>query len=122
LRLQRFISQYPEMAGITGTACESAGELWQIYQRPCVRIPTNKPCIRKHLRTRMFDTMNQKWDAVVMRICELNDKGVPILVGTRSVLASQEVSQRLQAANRMHRVLNATQTAQEASIIAEAGL
>jgi preprotein translocase subunit SecA len=122
LSFQRFFRQYPIMGGMTGTAWESSGELWQIYQRPVVRIPTNKPCIRKHLRTRMFETMNQKWDAVVKRICELNDKGVPILVGTRSVLASQEVSQRLQAANRVHRVLNATQTAQEASIIAEAGL
>ena len=37
----------------------------------------------------------QKWDAVVKRICELNDKGVPVLVGTRSVLASEEVSRRL---------------------------
>jgi preprotein translocase subunit SecA len=122
LSFQRFFRQYPEMAGMTGTAWESSGELWQIYQRPCVRIPTNKPCIRRHLRTRMFDTMDQKWEAVVKRICELNDKGLPILVGTRSVLASQEVSKRLQEAGRAHRVLNATQTAQEASIIAEAGL
>ncbi len=122
LSFQRFFRQYPQMAGMTGTAWESSGELWQIYQRPVVRIPTNKPCIRKHLRTRMFDTANQKWEAVIKRICDLNDKGVPILVGTRSVLASQEVSKRLQEANRPHRVLNATQTAQEASIIAEAGL
>src|SRR4051812_373853 len=122
LSFQRFFRQYPKMAGMTGTAWESASELWQIYQRPVIKIPTNKPCIRKHLRTRMFDTMEQKFDAVVKRVCELNDKGVPILVGTRSVLASQEVSQRLEGAGRAHRVLNATQTAQEASIIAEAGL
>jgi preprotein translocase subunit SecA len=122
LSFQRFFRQYPIMGGMTGTAWESKGELWQIYQRAVIRIPTNKPCIRKHLRTRMFDTTEQKWEAVVKRICELNDKGLPILVGTRSVLASQEVSRRLQEANRPHRVLNATQTAQEASIIAEAGL
>ena len=51
----------------------------------------------------------------------MNDKGVPVLVGTRSVLSSEEVSKRLQAAGRPHRVLNATQTAQEANIVAEAG-
>jgi preprotein translocase subunit SecA len=44
-----------------------------------------------------------------------------VLVGTRSVLSSEEVSHRLTAAGRAHRVLNATQTAQEASIVAEAG-
>jgi preprotein translocase subunit SecA len=95
--------------------------MWQIYQRPIVRIPTNKPCIRKHMPTLMFATMNEKYDAVVQRVIELNDIGVPVLVGTRSVLSSEEVSRRLAAAGRAHRVLNATQTAQEASIVAEAG-
>src|SRR5439155_25621989 len=71
--------------------------------------------------TRMFDSMDQKWEAVVARIVELNDSGAPVLVGTRSVLASQEVSRRLAALGKAHRVLNATQTAQEASIVAEAG-
>jgi preprotein translocase subunit SecA len=121
LSFQRFFRQYPMMGGMTGTAWESAGELWQIYQRPVVRIPTNKPCIRIHLPVQFFDTMDEKWDASIKRICELNDIGVPVLVGTRSVLASQEVSKRLIAAGRVHRVLNATQTAQEASIVSEAG-
>jgi preprotein translocase subunit SecA len=121
LSFQRFFRQYPIMAGMTGTAWEAAPELWQIYQRPVVRIPTNKPCIRVQLPTRMFDTMDQKWEATVRRVVELNETGVPVLIGTRSVLASQEVSRRLAAAGKTHRVLNATQTAQEAAIVAEAG-
>ncbi|MCS7034094.1 MAG: prepilin peptidase, partial [Phycisphaerae bacterium] len=121
LSFQRFFRQYPVMAGMTGTAWEAAGEMWQIYRRPVVRVPTNKPCIRIHLPIRFFDTMEEKYEAVVNRICELNDRGVPILVGTRSVLASLEVSRRLQARGRAHRVLNATQTKQEADIVAQAG-
>jgi preprotein translocase subunit SecA len=121
LSFQRFFRQYPHMAGMTGTAWEAAPELWQIYQRPVVRIPTNRPCIRIQLPIRMFDTMSEKWDAVVDRVEELHAKGLPILIGTRSVLASEEVSRRLTARNLPHRVLNATQTAQEASIVAEAG-
>jgi preprotein translocase subunit SecA len=121
LSFQRFFRQYPLMGGMTGTGWESIGELWQIYQRPVVRIPTNKPCIRKVLPVQFFDTMEEKWNAAVERICELNEIGVPVLVGTRSVLASQEVSQRLLKRGKVHRVLNATQTAQEASIITEAG-
>jgi preprotein translocase subunit SecA len=121
LSFQRFFRQYPIMGGMTGTAWEAAGELWQIYQRPIVRIPTNKPCIRIHHPTLMFDTMQEKFDAAVRQICELNDKGVPILVGTRSVASSEEISKQLTAAGRAHRVLNATQTAQEANIVAEAG-
>jgi preprotein translocase subunit SecA len=121
LSFQRFFRQYPMMAGMTGTAWESRAEMWQIYRRPTVRIPTNKPCIRRHLPLRMFDTLDEKWQAVVERVCEINKTGAPVLVGTRSVLASEELSHRLAAAGKAHRVLNATQTAQEASIVAEAG-
>jgi preprotein translocase subunit SecA len=121
LSFQRFFRQYPIMAGMTGTVYEARSEMWQIYRRPIVRIPTNKPCIRQHLPLRMFDTLEEKWEAVVKRVCEINEAGAPVLVGTRSVLASEEVSQRLAALGKAHRVLNATQTAQEASIIAEAG-
>jgi preprotein translocase subunit SecA len=121
LSFQRFFRQYPIMGGMTGTAWEAGGELWQIYQRPIVRIPTNRPCIRVHLPTMMFETASEKFDAAVKRVCELNDIGVPVLVGTRSVLSSEEVSRRLKDAGRAHRVLNASQTAQEANIVAEAG-
>jgi len=121
LSFQRFFRQYPLMAGMTGTAWEAGAELWQIYQRPVIRIPTNRPCIRVQLPVSMFDTMEEKWEAVVQRIAELHEKQVPILVGTRSVLASEEVSRRLTERGVVHRVLNATQTAQEASIIADAG-
>ncbi len=121
LSFQRFFRQFPIMCGMTGTAWESAGEMWQIYRRPVVRIPTNKPCVREQLPVRFFETTDQKYDAVVERVVDLHKKGVPILIGTRSVLASLEVGKRLQARQTAHRVLNATQTAQEASIIAEAG-
>jgi preprotein translocase subunit SecA len=121
ISFQRFFRQYPAMCGMTGTAWESRGEFWQIYTRPIVRIPPNKPCIRKHLRTRMFATTEQKYDAIVKRVCELNDKGIPVLVGTRSVWASEDISKRLTAAGRPHNVLNAAQNAREANVIAEAG-
>ncbi|MDB5322753.1 MAG: secA [Phycisphaerales bacterium] len=121
LSFQRFFRQYPHMAGMTGTVWEAAGEMWQIYARAIVRIPTNKPCIRTHLPVRMFDTMEQKWTAVVKRTLALHEKGVPVLIGTRSVLASEEVSKRLTAAGTPHQVLNANQTAQEAFIVAQAG-
>ncbi|HEX8342949.1 MAG TPA: hypothetical protein VF624_18750, partial [Tepidisphaeraceae bacterium] len=121
LSFQRFFRQYPTMCGMTGTAWEAAGEFWQIYNRPIIRIPTNKPCIREQLPLRMFDTAAAKYDAVLKRVLELNDKGVPVLVGTRSVWASDDISKRLTAAGRAHRVLNAAQNEQEANIIAEAG-
>ena len=121
LSFQRFFRQYYHICGMTGTAWESASELWQIYQRPIVRIPTNRPCIRVHLPVMMYDTADQKWTAVVERVAELHEKGVPVLIGTRSVWASEEVSKRLTEKGLVHRVLNATQTKVEAEIVAQAG-
>ncbi len=121
ISFQKFFRQYPSMAGMTGTVWESRGEMWQIYRRALVRIPTNRPCIRKLLPTRMFSTGDAKWDAVVERVKEIHKTGAPILIGTRSVWASEEVSKRLTAAGLVHRVLNARQDAEEANIIAEAG-
>ena len=121
LSFQRFFRQYKDMSGMTGTAWEAAAELWQIYNRVVIRIPTNKPCVRQMLPTRMFTTQEQKYDAVVARVCELNDKGIPVLVGTRSVWSSEDVSKRLKALGRPHRVLNAAQNEQEANIVGGAG-
>ncbi|MEL7238012.1 MAG: prepilin peptidase, partial [Planctomycetota bacterium] len=121
LSFQRFFRQYPIMAGMTGTGWESRGELWQIYNRPVVKIPTNKPCIRRQLPLRFFGTSEKKWAAVAERVKELHDKGLPVLVGTRSVWSSEEVHRRLKEMNLPHRVLNARQDKSEADIIAEAG-
>ncbi|HET6250102.1 MAG TPA: hypothetical protein VFE47_20595 [Tepidisphaeraceae bacterium] len=121
LSFQRFFRQYPIMGGMTGTAWEAAPELWQIYQRPVVRIPTNRPCIRKQLPLRMFDNADKKYEAVVQRVADIHATQAPVLIGTRSVLASEEVSQRLSARGMVHRVLNASQTKGEAEIVAQAG-
>ena len=121
LSFQRFFRQYPIMGGMTGTAWEASPELWQIYQRPVVPIPTNRPCIRKQLPLQMFDTADEKYAAVVKRVAEIHATQAPVLIGTRSVLASEEVSRRLSAQNLPHRVLNASQTAAEAEIVAQAG-
>jgi preprotein translocase subunit SecA len=69
----------------------------------------------------MFQTAEQKWKAVVQRAKELHRKGRPVLIGTRSVAASELLSRRLFAASLPHKVLNATQNKAEADIIAEAG-
>src|SRR5207253_2002209 len=95
LSFQRFFRQYKTMGGMTGTAWEAAPELWNIYQRPVVRIPTNRPCIRKQLPLRMFDREEDKYAGVVERVAQIHATGAPVLIGTRSVLASEEVSKRL---------------------------
>ena len=121
LSFQRFFRQYPLMGGMTGTAWEARGELWQIFNRPVVRIPTNKPCVRRQLPLRFYGTADQKWTAIVDRIAELHKDGKPVLVGTRSVWSSEEVDRRLAERGLPHRVLNARQDKGEAEIVAQAG-
>jgi preprotein translocase subunit SecA len=121
LSFQRFFRSYPVMAGMTGTAWEARNELWQIFERPVVRIPTNKPCVRQQLPLRFFTKADDKWDAVADRVAELHAEDRPVLIGTRSVWSSETVAKKLAERGLPHRVLNARQDAQEAEIVAQAG-
>lgn len=118
---QTFFRRYLHLAGMTGTAKEVAGELFSVYRQSVIRIPTNKPSKRKPLPTRYFSTAAQKWSAIVERIQEIHQQGRPVLIGTRSVEASEHLGQLLSAKGLPHRILNARQDADEADIIKAAG-
>jgi preprotein translocase subunit SecA len=119
---QRFFRLYRKLAGMTGTATEARREFWQVYHRPVVVIPTNRPCIRQVLPDRVFATEQAKWQTIVQEIRRLHDTGRPLLVGTRSVRASEHLSQLLTAEGLEHQVLNAVRHREEAQIVAAAGL
>ena len=118
---QRFFRMYRKLSGMTGTAAEAASEFYQIYRRPTVLIPTNKPRIRKQAKDRVFASKESKWDAVVQEIKKQHETGRPILVGTRSVDASELLSKRLAVLGLEHEVINAVRHAEEARIVAGAG-
>jgi len=118
---QTFFRRYLQLAGMTGTAMEVVGELFSVYQQSVVKIPCNKPSRRKKLPTHYFPTAEQKWIAIVQRINEIHLQGQPILIGTRSVEASEYLGQLLTAKGLPHRILNASQDAEEAKIINVAG-
>ncbi len=118
---QRFFRRYLQLAGMTGTAREVAGELWSIYRLRVVTVPTNRPLRRSYLPDRVYPVAEKRWKAVVNRISEHHRKGRPVLVGTRSVAASEELSRLLSDAGLPHKVLNARQDQEEAEIIARAG-
>ena len=121
ISFQRFFRLYRRLAGMTGTAVEGRREFWQIYHRPTVTIPTNRPCIRKHLPDRVFATADAKWRAIVAEARRIHDTGRPLLIGTRSVRASEHLSGLLAADRLDHQVLNAVRHAEEAQIVAAAG-
>mgnify|MGYP001187649199 CR=1 FL=1 len=119
---QAFFQKYQRLAGMTGTAREVANELWAWYRLPVVSIPTHKPVIRRHLPDRVFNTGRQKLEAVADRVVEAHKRGQPVLVGTWSVAASEQVGELIRARGVECEVLNANREAEEAAIVAKAGL
>ncbi|HOG18029.1 MAG: preprotein translocase subunit SecA [Syntrophaceae bacterium PtaU1.Bin231] len=118
---QRFFMKYLRLSGMTGTAREVRGELWSIYALPFMRIPTNRPAQRRSLPDRIFASADEKWEAVVRRIREIHGTGRPVLVGTRTVSASEHLGALLSAAGLPYQILNAKQDEEEARIVARAG-
>src|SRR5574341_1638141 len=104
---QRFFRRYLRLAGMTGTAREVAGELASVYGLAVVSVPTNRPLHRRSGGDAVLLTAATKWEAVTKRIASLHDVGRPVLVGTRLVRTSEELSRRLASAGLPHRVLNA---------------
>jgi preprotein translocase subunit SecA len=121
ISFQRFFRMYKKLSGMTGTASEAVSEFWQIYHLPVVKIPTNRPCIRENLTNIVLATKAEKWGRIVEEIKHIHEQGRPVLVGTRSVYASEYLSKLLGEAKLEHQVLNAIVHNREAQIVAEAG-
>lgn len=119
LSFQRFFRLYKNLAGMTGTGKEASREFWQIYQLPVTFIPTHRPCIRKYEKPRIYKTKAEKWQEVVAEIKRGHDSGRPLLVGTRNIQDSENLSEML--GELPHQVLNAVLHAQEAEIVKLAG-
>ena len=119
---QNYFRLYEKLAGMTGTADTEAFEFQQIYGLNTVVIPTNKPILRKDHTDLMFKSEPEKFAAVIKDIKDCIARNQPVLVGTASVEKSELLSHELDKAGIKHNVLNAKFHAQEAEIIADAGL
>jgi preprotein translocase subunit SecA len=65
--------------------------------------------------------LDEKLKRIVARAASLRSQGRPVLIGTRSVAASEALSKRLDEAGLAHVILNAAQDQHEAAIIADGG-
>jgi preprotein translocase subunit SecA len=119
---QRFFRRYVHLAGMTGTASEVAAELWGVYRLRVARIPTSRPSRRRREPDRIFGGSQRKWQAVVESTARHRDAGRAVLIGTRSVAASEQIAAMLAQRGLPHRLLNARQDRDEAEIIAGAGM
>ncbi len=118
---QDFFLRYKNLGGMTGTAWEARKEFLQFYRLPVVPIPTNRPCIRYSSYKAFHSTHEEKVNDIIANIVQEHKKGRAVLVGTKSIEASEEVSSALEKLGIVHEVLNALLFEREADIIALAG-
>ncbi|MEP7300033.1 MAG: hypothetical protein ABI699_00775 [Caldimonas sp.] len=121
MTFQRFFRRYFLLAGLTGTAAEASRELWSVYRLRVRRLPPDRPNRRARLAPRCEATLAAKWLAVADEACAAAARGQPVLVGTRSVEASEQIAVEFVRRGVPHVVLNARQDAEEARVVAEAG-
>ena len=121
ITVQSFVSRYPHMGGMTGTAFTSVREFKKIYNMGVTVIPTNRKPQRIELPIKYFPTEAEKLEQIAADVKEIHELGRPILIGTRSIAKSEIVSQALKQIGVEHDVLNARQVEREAEIVESAG-
>ena len=122
ITFQNFFNLFEKKCGMTGTALTEEKEFREIYGMDVVVIPTNRPVIRKDLQDAVYKTKQEKLHAIVDAVEAAHAKGQPVLVGTITIEASEELSRMLQRRGIQHKVLNAKFHELEAEIVADAGV
>ena len=121
ITFQNFFNKYQKKSGMTGTALTEEREFRDIYGMDVIVVPTNVPIARIDRQDAVYKTKREKLHAVIDDIIESHKKGQPVLVGTITIEASEEISELLKKKGIPHKVLNAKFHELEAEIVADAG-
>ena len=122
ITFQNFFNKFEKKCGMTGTALTEEREFRDIYGMDVVEIPTNRPVARIDKQDSVYKTKKEKLHAIVEAVKEAHAKGQPVLVGTITIEASEEISKLLRREGIQHKVLNAKFHEMEAEIVADAGI
>ncbi|MEO1616245.1 MAG: hypothetical protein AAFV88_10375 [Planctomycetota bacterium] len=96
ITIQTLFSRYENTCGMTGTVYSSRKEIRKIYKKRVVRIPTHRPVRREQFPTRVYGSKEKKYAAIVSEIQECLADDRAVLIGTRTVGASEALSALLQ--------------------------
>lgn len=118
---QRFFRRYERLAGMTGTGRAAAYEFRRVYGLSTERVPTHRPVRRQFLGSNVFNDRVSSHAFLIDRLRDLHNQGRPVLIGTRSVAASEQLADVLTEHGIDHQVLSAKQDHDEAGVIAHAG-
>ncbi|WP_247386065.1 MULTISPECIES: DEAD/DEAH box helicase [unclassified Bradyrhizobium] len=118
---QRFFRRYLGLCGMTGTGAEVAAEFRSVYGLSVIPIATHKPDLKRDLGVALYSARSEKWRAVVEASRILVDQNRSVLIGTRSVEASEQLAGFFAQGGLAHVVLNARNEPEEAELVALAG-
>ncbi|MCG9895989.1 MAG: hypothetical protein MH204_10995, partial [Fimbriimonadaceae bacterium] len=97
ITFQNLFRMYDKLCGMTGTAKTEEDEFRKIYGLDVVAIPTHRPMVRQDQPDVVYKTMDIKFRGIAREILRLYTKQQPVLVGTRSIEMTEQVSGRLTA-------------------------
>ena len=121
LPYQSLFKMFNKISGMTGTGKVAEKEFLETYNMSVIRIPTNRPLLRKDYPDNLYVTLPEKVYASLECIKEYHLKGNPLLVFVGSVEMSHLYSSLLLREGIAHNVLNANNAAREAQIVSESG-
>ncbi len=121
LTVEGLVRQYDHVSGMTGTALEARETLRRSYRLEVARVEPASPSRRVERPPRVYATRSEKLQAIAGEVAYWNGMGRPVLVGTRTVEQSDEISRLLSDAQIVHNRLDAVRNGDEARIVREAG-
>ena len=121
ITFQNYFRMYQKLSGMTGTAKTEEQEFRKIYGLNVLVMPTNQQVVRQDFPDVIYKTKVAKYKAVFQDIVACHATGQPVLVGTTSIVQSEELSAYLKKHGVPHNVLNAKYHEKEAEIVAQAG-
>ncbi|MBB4823573.1 preprotein translocase subunit SecA [Sporosarcina luteola] len=121
ITIQNYFRMYPNLSGMTGTAKTQEKEFRDVYNMDVIQIPTNRPRARIDSPDKVYETIEQKYEAMAQEVAKRNKIGQPVLVGTTSILQSEKVAEYLDKYKLDYHLLNAKSVEQEVDLISQAG-
>ena len=118
---QNLFKLFRKLSGMTGTGKVVESEFLETYSMSVIKIPTNRPVIRRDYPDQIYQTLPEKVFASLDEVKHYHAKGNPLLIFTGSVEMSEIYSSLLLREGIAHNLLNANNAAREAQMIAESG-
>lgn len=121
ITIQSYFRKYRWISGMTGTAITAKKEFKRFFRMHVLRIPTNRPCLRRNAGISVYANRVVKLEAIVEAASQLSSTGRAVLIGVPTIEESFMLAELFQDRGHDCPVLNAVRHELEAEIIAQAG-